>query len=280
MAPGALTAHHHPKTLFLDRAGPLRKHLEDFVGGVPLCEMPLLEFHVAVFRFANIVERFIEASHSLIKRASGASGAALSLVRRLPELEDDLSRNPSMLAGLAALFEDTRHVSRLPKLLGVAGHPVFKACSPFEMSHGGVVKHLRKVMYRSDIFGQFPKVQSASKYLTATLSRKKQRAQRALADAQGPIVNDEALVVRMLFLQHFRDVVAEDTSRSFFTLPLEGLPSTGEAVSVALGQRSAIRSASARAPMLCDVDLADGAGDDGLERGANDTGACEPQRHG
>lgn len=242
-APEGVRQHHHMKTMFfLKVGGPLRALLDQFIDGVPLTLLPLLEFHIGSLRFINIVERWIEASHSLVKQCSGRSGVYVSLVRRLPEMNDTLQRRQESIRDLAAAFEQVRRVSLLPGLLGLQRHPIFEACSPFEMHHGAVVKHLRKLIYRADITGQFQDVCAAARHHTSQASRKKRQAAVSVAAAQGhgalggvAAELSEEHVVRRTFLEHFRNVLSDDNGQSFFTLPaVAGQTLIGEPVERAL----------------------------------------------
>jgi hypothetical protein len=262
--PENVQVHHHTKTLlFLDPQGPLRASLENFAAGGSLEAHPALQLHVASFRYVNIVERFIEGRHAIIKRSSGRSGSAVSLSMRLPELEDMLQRQPEFLHALLGAFEEARHIACLPSLLGVASHPIFQSCSPYQMHHGAVIKHLRKILYRADVIGQFPEVRAAAAHHVRELGRRKSRAaiavHSALGDPPAPAQTADS-VRRGLFLEHFRTVAAE-VPHALFSLPVEAAGCAGEMVAAALQPAFAARSAQAggaRAQAIAaDVDMED-----------------------
>ena len=154
--------------------------------------------------FVNIVERYIEASHAIVKRQGGTytSGAVVSLARRLPQIEDRLRCNPSFLSLLLEHFKIARHVSKLPEELGVAGHPVFRTCSPHEMQTWEVVKHLRKIIYRADIEGQFIDVTDAAKHHKTQGRLQIKKDEACIKDAYGEIdaaVSEDGVWKRMFF---------------------------------------------------------------------------------
>jgi hypothetical protein len=79
-------SHHHPVTQrFL--AGQFRAFLDRLACGEPLSSMPELSLHVLQWRFLTVLERSIEAKHSLAKKTlihnSRPSPAAISLSLRI-----------------------------------------------------------------------------------------------------------------------------------------------------------------------------------------------------
>lgn len=205
--------HHHPKTLlFLSEDGPLRADLQAFAtGGYKLVDKPALLFHCAVFRFVNIVERFIEGRHAIMKRANGRSGSALSLALRLPELVAKLQLRPGHWQDLIRKYEEARHVHRLPCMLSLARHPVFDAASPHCLHHSVVVKLLRELLYRCDIRGQYTDVRAAARHHEADSLRRREQDSAAVALAAidmgvggGVDESGENSVIRSLFVEHVR----------------------------------------------------------------------------
>eukprot|EP00969_Alexandrium_andersonii_P109933 4850054-Alexandrium_andersonii.AAC.1 len=98
--PPALQQHHHRLTHRILRPDySLRSELQQYLDGVGLPALPGLQFVASLFRFVPVVERYYEASHSLIKRmaACGSKGPSISLVRRLYRLEQDLKTDPSLM---------------------------------------------------------------------------------------------------------------------------------------------------------------------------------------
>ena len=164
--PDAQDAHHrHPVTLlYLHASGPLRPQLLRFIAGMPLQSLSLLHFYVASWRFVHIVERHIEASHSLAKRKGGthSSGSAVSLTRRLWQLEHDLAADPSFFTQLVTAYEKVRSAKNLPKALGIQHHPVFTSVDPHTMAHSRIIVHVRKILYGTDSLGLFQDVSKAA----------------------------------------------------------------------------------------------------------------------
>ena len=204
---------HHPRTLlFLSSSSPVRPMLNRFLDGEPFAAVPELELHVAVFRFCNVVERFIEASHSLVSRShvTNASGPVVSLTRRLWQLQQELRHTPAKLAVLAVHFEAARHAADLPWLLGLGNHPIFQSCSSHQMPSASVIKYMGKIMYGLDLDNRFPNVGPAAKFHqreTAAQRRgEKRKVEKAYAKEERV---SECLVFRRAFIDHFRQCVSE-----------------------------------------------------------------------
>ena len=228
---------HHPRTLlFLSSRSALRPLLDQFLQGMPLHSLPYLEFHVGVFRFANIVERYIEASHSLVSRspATNCSGPVVSLTRRLWQLQQDLQECPAKLALVVSCFEQTRHAAHLPHLLGLANHPVFHGCSAHKMPHYLVLKHMGKIMYGVDLHGRFADVGVVAQFHEKAKARQK-RSDRNVVDAtlgNAKRALSWSVVLRRAFLEHVRAVLEDDGEKhdSYFSLARE--PRSLEALSI------------------------------------------------
>ena len=97
--------HHHATILFLKRGGALRIHVEAFADGQDM--QADLKLEVAKLRFIPIVERTIEAPHAIIKRRSGnqfRTGTQVSLTLRIPDVKDELRRDPRFLSTLVDIF--------------------------------------------------------------------------------------------------------------------------------------------------------------------------------
>ena len=165
---------------------------------------------------------------------------------RLTELEDMLQRQPEFLQVLLRVFDEARHIACLPSWLGVANHPIFQRCSPYQMQHGAVIKHLRKILYRADVIGQFPDVRAAAAHHVQHLGRRKSTAAIAVQSAlqDGPASQTADSVRRGLFLEHFR-TVATEVPHALFSLPVEAAGCAGQTVAAALEPSFAARSAQA-----------------------------------
>ena len=76
-------------------------------------------------RFVSIVERHIEAGHSIVSRkvTPNGGGVVVSLARRLPQLGYEVAVRPETLPELASFFDKSRHVCDIPKLLNISSHP-------------------------------------------------------------------------------------------------------------------------------------------------------------
>ena len=73
------------------------------------------------FCFVLIVERYVEATHSLVKRRNrlNHSAVAMSLSRRLPMMEALLRRCPEMFAVVVDMFDKVCEYKKLPALLEI-----------------------------------------------------------------------------------------------------------------------------------------------------------------
>ena len=116
----AVAASHRVVQQFLQ--GPeLLAQLDEFVRGAAMVDLALLSCFVFPFCSVLIVERYVEATHSLAKRAdrSNHSAVAMSLIRRLPMMEAQLRRCPEMFAVIVDMFDKVREYKKLPALLEI-----------------------------------------------------------------------------------------------------------------------------------------------------------------
>ena len=120
-------------------------------------DLPKLELFAACFRFVQITERSYEASHSIVKRRvpPNAAGPIVSLSLRLRDFSQAVQLQESVLQEVADEFSTARHVRKIPGLIGLAAHPELVR---YRKQKWSLLKALNKVVYRSDIQGQFPEV--------------------------------------------------------------------------------------------------------------------------
>jgi hypothetical protein len=95
-------AHHRISVRVLQRGSELRLHVEQFVAGESLAELPSLETEVARLAFIPVCERIIEARasnlrHALREHQKLKSGKGASLGLRLPELFNKIAQAPRNL---------------------------------------------------------------------------------------------------------------------------------------------------------------------------------------
>lgn len=180
----------------------------------------------------NVVERFIEAYHSIIKRRvpPNYSGAIVSLARRLPTLADDIDADPALLHRMAEIMDKTRHLTNLPRMLGLQRHPDLLNAKGRDQ----ICKLLNKIIYRMDSHGQHGLSNSASQHHTKTQDKARASAVKVVAAARGvpaPITSEESVRSTAL-VEHFREIATEPTFVAF-SLPrahVSGLKRISEAM--------------------------------------------------
>ena len=148
---------HHPITLqFLSPGGVLRPMVQAFADGEPMNR--LLQSEVSKLAFMPVVERSIEAQHSLISRRvqkNWRSGRIVSLTLRVPDIKTEIDREASFLKTLTEAFASTRDPMQAARQLGIQEHPALvDACfQPFH--HARVTGIVNKIVYRCDLESKF-----------------------------------------------------------------------------------------------------------------------------
>ncbi len=223
-----LRQHHHRVTLsLLSPQCAARRELEMFIGGSPLSDLPQLEFWAACFRFVPIVERYLEAAHSIVKRkvAPRASGTCVSLSRIMLRLELDLAADPSMLSSLADAFDQTRDLRKIPDLLGIGQHPDLLSRRGTK-NKWALLKVLGQIVYRMDVQGQFPEVQDAAKHHVKSQRAAVRAGAISLARVLPPPLGRQPSlrdsVYATALVDHFRHIASSSPSAVFSFLPVEG----------------------------------------------------------
>ncbi|CAE7788549.1 unnamed protein product [Symbiodinium sp. CCMP2592] len=242
-----LQLHHHSLTRhLLLKSGNMRRDIDMFLAGRSLQQLPRLEFVAACFRLVQITERSFEAAHSIVKRKvpPNAAGPVVSLSLRLHDLARAIKLEPSVLGDVAAQFAQARRVKCILGLMGLAAHPDLVLCRAETWK---LVKVLNKVLYRSDVSGQFPEL----RHVEAWHKRDKDKQQRQadkLLPKETLSVTYENLRAKALH-SHFL-AVAEASPDAMFALPCEALK--GSEVGEVGGERrsaSLLRDVHARLTM-------------------------------
>ena len=148
----------------------MEKDLVSFLHGTAIQDLPALLQFGACFRFVQITERYLEASHSVVKRKvpPNSAGPMVSLTRRLFRLPSDISIEPTILQEVASVFESARVLKTLPSQLGLASHPSLCGLIGQKRVNWKIVKALNRVLYRIDVQSQFQdiaEVATASKQI-------------------------------------------------------------------------------------------------------------------
>ena len=89
--------HHHLSQRMLSHGSPVRVEVNRFIEGEALVNLPSLEHLAGCFRLVQVSERYLEASHSILKRkvAPNSAGPIISLSRRLWRLTMDIDIDPT-----------------------------------------------------------------------------------------------------------------------------------------------------------------------------------------
>ena len=213
-----LQLHHHSLTRhLLLKSGDMRRDMDMFVAGHSLQQLPCLEFVAACFRLVQVTERSFEAAHSILKRKvpPNAAGPVVSLSLRLHDLSRAIKIEASTLADVAAEFAKARRVKSIPGLMGLAAHPDLVLCREETWK---LVKVLNKVLYRSDVSGQFPELGQVEAWHKRNKDKQQRQAEKLLPK-ETLSVTYENLRAKALH-SHFL-AVAEASPDAMFALPCE-----------------------------------------------------------
>ena len=220
--------HHRLAQNVLGRTSELRADLEAFVAGAPWSNLPRLARAILPFKFIPIVERYIEAGHSLVKRSVPYrhSPPLVSLARRLPRLEDTLSKQPEVMRDLLACFDQSRAVGQIPALLGISAHPAIQSLGNHGRRNDGVVKACNCILYRADLHGQFFDVKQAQKHHTREQAREDRHQKKVVPTAQAPLPTYEN-VLRNAIPMHFQSIANKPSERlKVYSLPHDAVVGT------------------------------------------------------
>ena len=169
--------HHHFLThQAFGKQFSLRKDMVSFLHGTAIQDLPALYEFGACFRFVQITERYLEASHSVVKRKvpPNSAGPMVSLTRRLFRLASDISIEPAILQEVASVFESARVLKTLPIQLALAAHPSLCGLIGQKRVNWKIVKALNRVLYRIDVQSQFQDVADAATASKQILDKEKE----------------------------------------------------------------------------------------------------------
>ena len=119
---------HHPLSVaMLHKGQPLQLEMESFARGASLSTCPLLKVQLQRLRMVPIVERSIEAKHSLAKQRlssnSRPSPATVSMALRYPEISHDIAKTKRFSSALTKSFDRHRAVPAMLQFSGLLHHP-------------------------------------------------------------------------------------------------------------------------------------------------------------
>ena len=219
---------HHPLSQrILSHDSVARIEVDRFIEGEALCNLPSLDHLAGCFRLVQVSERYLEASHSILKRkvAPNSAGPVISLSRRLWRLAMDIDIDPNTLMQVADLYEVARDIKSLPARLGLAGHPDLVVTG--NKKKWGVVKVMNRILYRCDVPGQYLDVSEPRKFDDSYQNNRK-KLRQAIADRvrnRGEVrVGYEA--IRLSALRQHMLALSEDNAEGIFCLqvPYRSVP--------------------------------------------------------
>ena len=223
---------HHPLTLkFLSPDGNLRPMIQSFADGHPMSSA--LNTEACMLAFAPVVERSIEAKHSLITRRAQKhwrSGRVVSLTLRVPDIKEQIKVDATFFDDLVKAFALVRDPRKAAHQLGLQNHPALLDASFGRVRKNTVVGILDKIVYRADAESKFRRPTQARKEHDAHVSKRARLADRQIqsmleggGDEPQPrrVVDgsfDSAL--RVAVADHFRVVSSSHGSGAMYTLSM------------------------------------------------------------
>ena len=249
--------HHALSRQLLTQGSAVRSEVDRFLLGEALSALPALEHVAGCFRLVQISERYLEASHSILKRkvAPNSSGPVISLSRRLWRLTSDIAIAPSTLTKISDMYEEARNIKMLPSLLGLSGHPDLVG-NP-RGTKWAIVKTLNRVLYRCDVAGQYQDVRKAKEFDCSHQS-KRRRLCRAMEDyvekekaaRNNPIGYD---AIRLFALQQHMLTLSEQHCDGVFCLKirLSSVPHVLQDFPTALHSMKKVVANANPDPLLC-----------------------------
>ena len=217
---------HHPLTIsFLHEPGSLRRHVMDFVAGEPMSDE--LRTEVDKLTFIPVVERSIEAKHSIIKCRTAnrlRSGRNVSLALRVPDIREDFRRDAGCMERLVDAFREVRSPSAAAQILGIAGHPDIVVALRLKKKPAFLTAALNRIFYRADFESKFA---DHSVIRSKHFKEEKRRLRRGVAELKrkAPVVAEpitDRSVMETAILHHFRSVVDHTRFYSIELKPAEG----------------------------------------------------------
>ena len=177
---------HHPVTLrFLHDSSPLRGMLQSFSEGGPMSDV--LRTEVSKLAFMPVVERSIEAKHSLISRRvqkHWRSGRIVSLTLRVPDIKAEMARDAAFFQELTQAFALSRDPVKAAQQLGVHEHPALVSACFAHTHKASRVGILNRIVYRCDLESKFEAHSQARAEHEQVGGKRVRLAQKALQAAK------------------------------------------------------------------------------------------------
>ena len=206
---------HHPLTLkFLSPIETLRPMIQSFAAGQP---MPaLLHTEASKLALMPVVERSIEAKHSLISRRvqkNWRSGRVVSLTLRVPDIKAELKADARFFDELIAAFALARDPRKAAQQLGIQNHPSLLDATFSRLHRNNIVGLVNKIVYRCDLESKFESHLSARQEHDAHVSK---RARLSKKELQSLVQQDGNQHLQRRVLDHSFDSVLRVAIRDHF----------------------------------------------------------------
>ncbi len=221
----SLDVHSHPVAVkLLSRSGELRAMVEAVAQGAAVKDVPPLDRVVKKWRFLSVIERSIEAKHSIAKKRlshnSVPSAASFSLSIRMLEISSAMQAAGHGVPFLTQLSEDFAECKQ-PLLLvnrfGLASHPFL--CQRLETHQNIRSKDIAAALYHEDIETTFLSHRKAAKEMKkrrVAHAKGLSKARASMATSSGAPTGEFRLVPHVPPDRHDEHVALHALAASFF----------------------------------------------------------------
>ena len=130
--------------------------IQEFASGETMHEF--LRSEACKLAFTPVVERSIEAKHSLISRRvqkNWRSGRIVSLTLRVPDIKAEMAADATYLQTLVEAFAQTRDPMQAARQLGIQEHPDLVNAVFDRWHHARVTGIVNRIVYRCDLQSKF-----------------------------------------------------------------------------------------------------------------------------
>ena len=224
--------HHRLTMLFCTPGFAPRRQLEMFASGASLSCLPGLHAEVCKLRGIPLTERCVEAPHGAVMKSTARHGpVSVTMAIRMREIQSEF-KSPEAFQAIARFADCSRHMRKIPQLLGIQGHPWLRRL-PKDASTHTWLSALTWVIYRCDELSQFADLSGARKRHIDSKRRQRREVQLAIpASSRVPDVPfTRASVFSHFAVDRFRACLSTDgcASSHVFSLPATALlPTTSK----------------------------------------------------
>ena len=237
---------HHPMTLhFLGSGSLLRPMIQEFASGETMHEF--LRSEACKLAFMPVVERSIEAKHSLISRRvqkNWRSGRIVSLTLRVPDIKAEMAADATYLQTLVEAFAQTRDPMQAARQLGIQEHPDLVNAVFDRWHHARVTGIVNRIVYRCDLQSKFESHAAARAGHDRETGKRARLAQREMqrivqapqAPPAKPRTPEERYtsMLRLAIEDHFTHVASACSQPCVYSLDLSSDPTGGAPALAAL----------------------------------------------